>query len=126
MNRDTKTVFNQLQHLFELLIGRPKLKRGLEWKAGWDGWIEDQWQPDCCGVYVLWRNEDDLEQGMPPLYVGEGITGTRIWDSFQTRHDWQVAQILYHDKLSGSDGINWRRLVERFAIVVLNPEENLG
>jgi hypothetical protein len=124
MKQNAAMVSEQLQDLFERLMGQPKLKRGSEWKGDWDGWQADKWRADCCGVYVLWQNEDDLEQGNPPVYVGEGITGTRIWDSFRSRADWQFAQILYHDTLTGDQGLNWRLLLERFAIVVLRPKEN--
>ncbi len=127
MKRDPAAVSEQQRVLFELLIKQPKLRRGGEWKGTWDGWNDDTWRGDCCGVYVLWRNEDDLEQGRRPVYVGEGISGTRIWDSFQRRAEWQFAQILYHDKLTAADdGLDWRRLLERFSIIVLDPEENVG
>ena len=127
MKHDPSIVSDQLTNLFERLIGQPKMRRGSDWKDKWDGWDGDKWQSSCCGVYVLWRNEDDLEKGNRPLYIGEGISGTRIWESFQRRADWHFAQILYDDKLTSvAEGMDWRRLLERFAIVVLDPEQNAG
>lgn len=122
------TVLSKVTNLFDLLVQRPMLARGAEWGKDWPGWDNETWQPTRLGVYIFWRDEYDLANGNPPVYIGEGQIGRRVWTSEAIRDKWQFAQILYHDDISGPSVtcLNWRRLVERFAIVVLNPEENRG
>src|SRR5687768_5026099 len=75
---EPQSVASEVCELFERLLKQPKLERGKEWKGKWEGWNQETWQPNCCGVYLLWYGHDDLEQNIAPVYVGEGITGTRI------------------------------------------------
>ena len=53
---------------------------------------------------------------------GEGIIGHRIWESFTKRKEkWGFAQILTVEKLGDA---RWRKALERFAILVLEPVDN--
>jgi hypothetical protein len=123
----SQEAIERLGELFRSLINQPMLKRGDEWQGKWPGWEQPYWRGECCGVYVLWKDAHDPENDIPPVYVGEGLTGVRVWESFHSRTDWMFAQILYDEVLDEvNQGLNWRRLLERFAIVVLNPVENRG
>jgi hypothetical protein len=88
----------------------------------------DEWEGNWIGVYVLWEKEDDYVRQRSPVYVGEGIIGKRIWDSHQTRKNWRHAQILTHELISGGtlQQTRWRKLLERFLIVTLEPLDNVG
>jgi hypothetical protein len=118
----------QLIELQKLLLARPMLRRAENWS---DCFLEDSpdnWCGDWTGVYVLWKSQDDFAKGGRPVYVGEGILGSRIWDSFQNRKKWHYAQVLNHPLISGNsqECLRWRLALERFLILTLDPEENVG
>ena len=119
------------QHLLGLanrLFLSPRLKKGKTWSDKWPGWEKGKnWEPEKNGVYVLWKNAADAKKGVPPLYVGEGHLGPRIWESFRNRPTWEYVQMVVTDDQT-SDQDNqarfWRKTLERFAIVVLKPTDN--
>jgi hypothetical protein len=117
-----------LIELYERLIAMPALKKGLEWKGEWPEWERGKtWHPEACGVYVLWETQDDRTDGRAPVYVGEGRLGDRVGASFRARPSWQYAQIFVDPLISGNDKEScfWRKALERFCILVLEPKENL-
>jgi len=125
---DEKEVAKNLTELYQRLLNQPLLRKGGEWKDDWPGWERGiTWHPDKAGVYILWESEDGVQSNSPPVYVGEGLIGRRIWESFQTRSDWQYAQILTDNLISGdSRGCRFlRKALERFCIVALDPHGNI-
>ncbi|MBN2160249.1 MAG: hypothetical protein JW807_12700 [Spirochaetes bacterium] len=125
---DKDDVYRNLIKLFDEILAQPFLKKGAEWAGkSWPEWDEGKtWKPEENGVYILWNEKTDNSKGIQPIYIGEGITGKRVWDSFQKRVNWHYAQILYSDIISNKtkEATQWRKLLERFCIVVLNPIEN--
>lgn len=126
MSESVESVTQSLHLLFDRLIKCPMLKKGNEWKGQWEGWDESTWVGHRTGVYVLWKSDTDPGTGTQPVYIGEGITGTRVHDSFNSRKEWNYAQVLYDEKFDDeTEGPKWRLLLERFAILVLNPQKNI-
>ena len=121
-------VAKNLTELYQRLLNQPLLRKGSAWGDDWPGWERGvKWYPDKVGVYILWESEDGIKSNLPPVYVGEGLIGPRIWDSFHTRPDWQYAQILT-DNLISCDSRECRFLrkaLERFCIVALDPHDNI-
>ena len=119
--RNPENIVRRLTELFQRLLKEPMLKKGGDWKDEWLGWDLDR-----KGVYILWRRDDDINKNIPAVYVGEGILGPRIWDSFYNR-DWQYAQMFTDDVISGDskECRFWRRALERFCILVFEPEDNI-
>ena len=77
-------------------------------------------------VRMRWNADSDPSSGVRPIYIGEGITGTRIHDSYHSREDWNYAQVLYDERFNDkTNGTKWRLLLERFAMLVLDPMENV-
>jgi hypothetical protein len=119
----------RLLALHSRLLAAPLLPKGTEWKGEWPEWKHGEtWHPGACGVYVLWETAGGARDGKPPVYVGEGQIGRRVWDSFHSRPAWQYAQILTDELISGTDDddARWRKAFERFCILVLQPTENRG
>ena len=111
-----------LSRAFEDLLAQPRLERDSEqWKnsqfAEWQEHFERS------GVYVLW-----LERQERPLYVGEGGLGGRTHVHHTEKPHWTHGQVWTHDDIQGakgSEGQRRRKLLERFAILVLDPVWNL-
>lgn len=125
--KDSGDVAKQVEELAALVLASPYLKRAEAWSDCFVGATPDQWDGNWIGVYILWKSDREYTEGKPPVYVGEGILGTRVWESFQKRKDWQFAQVLTHD-LIGSESKEcrwWRKLLERFLIVMLEPKDNI-
>jgi hypothetical protein len=120
----------KLLELQNLLLRKKCLvcKSAEPWRNCLTEYGPEEWDGNWIGVYVLWENEDDFCRQRPPVYVGEGIIGTRIWESHQVRKNWQYAQVLIHDLISGGtpEQMRWRKLLERFLIVTLDPRDNIG
>ncbi|MFC1580080.1 hypothetical protein ACFL4N_04140 [Thermodesulfobacteriota bacterium] len=122
---DTITI---LEKLYEKTLSQTCLKKGDKWEGNWDDWeIGKDWLPDHFGVYVLWETSGCHKEGKRPVYVGEGILGLRINESFNRRQGWHYAQMLVDERISGNsrECQFWRKLLERFLIVVLEPIENV-
>ena len=117
----------KLSDLFDLLLNKRLLPKGSEWKDEWPGWDRGKtWHPEKPGVYILWETEIGLQGGRPPIYVGEGLLGPRIWESFKKRPGWNYAQLLTHDLISGDslESQFWRKALERLCILILEPVQN--
>lgn len=118
----------KLSVLFNLLLNNPLLQKGTEWKVDWPGWDRGKtWHPEKPGVYVLWESESGLQGGHTPIYVGEGLLGPRIWESYNKRLEWNYAQLLTHDLISGDSQESqfWRKALERLCILILEPVQNI-
>lgn len=122
-----EVVAHTLLELHHKLLSAPKLKKGAEWRGYWAGWDSGQnWFPEKQGVYVLWACTEDFESGVVPVYVGEGYLGPRIGESFVSRPTWNFAQMLVDDQISGNTREHqwWRKTLERFVILALQPADN--
>ena len=123
---DPASVAANLVEMYQPLLSSPMRKKGKEWnREDWPGREPDQtWSK--VGVYMLWASEDDPKVGVPPVYVGVGQIGWRVGESFHKRKTWYFAQVLADYLISGDDLDSrfWRKALERFCIVVLQPTEN--
>ncbi len=124
---DATEVAQTLVILYREVLAAPLLQRGDSWADDWPGWKRGvTWKPESLGVYVLWPDSGGIADGVPPIYVGEGGLGPRVWWSFLDRPSWRFARMLTHTLISGEtqEATSWRRLLERYLIVVLQPQEN--
>ena len=124
---EPKVITKKLTELFQRLMKQPMLPRGKDWKGNWPGWGHNvTWYPDGNGVYILWENDRGLAQDNLPIYVGEGLLGPRIWESFKIRPNWEFAQLITDDLISSEsrECKFWRKALERFCILALDPSEN--
>ena len=131
--RDMGAAADTLTRLSKQMLEQPMFGRPAKWSEPFIGQTPGSWDGNWLGVYVLWGNQDDLKNGIPPVYIGEGGLGNRIWESFQRANlqvnprEWNYVQFLKHDQISGSDRehTRWRLALEHFLIVLLEPEANL-
>lgn len=122
--RNPENIVRRLTELFQRLLKEPMLKKGEKWKDDLPGWGD----LDRKGVYLLWRRDDDINKNIPAVYVGEGLLGARIWESFYNKNrDWQYAQLFTDDVISGDskECRFWRKALERFCILVFEPKDNI-
>lgn len=117
-----KDVLEKLENYYLKLIKAKKYPKGPAWDRNpWDGWEEfdDKIPPITC-VYILWNNDECV-------YVGEtenlgarlhGHFYTLVWNSVQFYEFPEHTDDAVHQK-------NMRLLLERFAIAVLNPSNNI-
>lgn len=126
MIRKSEEVASKLTELYERLLKQPILPKEGKWKDDWREWEREVgWHPDSNGVYILWENDRGIANNKPPVYVGEGILGPRIWKSFYSR-EWSHAQMIVDELISGNsrECRFWRKALERFCIVALDPQDN--
>ncbi len=124
---EPEEISKKLEELYQRLIRQRMLPKGKKWKGDWPGWKYNvTWYPDTNGVYILWQNDHGVAGSQPPIYVGEGILGPRIWESFQIRANWHFAQLIVDDLISGEprECKFWRKVLERFCILALDPLDN--
>jgi len=120
-------VASKLTELCERLLKQPMLPKGEKWEDDWPRWERDvTWHPDSNGVYILWQSDRGIADSNPPVYVGEGALGPRMWRSFYERSDWHYAQMIVDDLISGDSRKCkfWRKALERFCVVALDPRDN--
>lgn len=125
---EAKKIADELVELYHRLLAQPLLPKGESWADEWTDWeLNVTWYPDKNGVYVLWPMKPTESYKTPPIYIGEGLLGTRIWESFNNRPDWYSAQMIVDDLISGNTREHkfWRKALERFSILALTPRDNV-
>ena len=123
MLKEIQDTLNGLAELYQKILAQPLLPKGASFHDDWPGWgifMEKS------GVYILWATAGGINSGQPPIYIGEGMFGPRIWEHFRERPEWTHAQMLPDDVVPGTERERqfWRKALERVCILALDPVQN--
>jgi len=125
MNENVDDVLNLAKELFELLT-----KAKMRMIGKWDRQVwADDWgnyngeTPAIKSVYILWNDKGNPYR---PIYVGQGLLSKRLNSHSLRKWSHNKIQFITHRDNPRLAEANIRKLLERLAIIALNPEKNRG
>ncbi len=120
---DYKAILEVLQELFEKLVNSEKYPNGRAWdRKSWAGWTKYNGHiPRIPAVYVFYSSNEKK-----PVYIGQTIDLGKELNRYKYRN-WDFIRFIDFTEFEFEQipQDKMRKLLERFAITVLKPIENI-